>query len=104
MAVLIRLVPRWWGKKKDEERIIRRFVPEGSRMGKDGLYPQKYTLGEIRQKYQEVYSRELNGLRLVWWLLRSHKVSYYAFYRFHRVSELRGEDTLFGISVWIDAY
>lgn len=68
-------------------------------MQDDGLYPERYTLAEVRRKLEEHFGRKVGGLGLIWWLASPHQVSYWQVYRFRRLGG-SGEKTVFGIHSW----
>ena len=99
MSFLVNLLPKRRRKQAEESRLMALFVSGESKIGGDGLYPERYTLAEIKQKLEDAFSKKMGSIALFWWLWREHKVSYWQVYKFRKLSG-SGDNAVFGVTSW----
>lgn len=98
----MRLVDQGRARDVKEAKLIGLFVegepPDGSR----GVYPERFTLRQIKERLQGAgVIKDPNSLvgrpRLCWELFRCHEVGYWKGYFFKRVGPRQGDDTVYMI-------
>jgi hypothetical protein len=87
-------------KKGEEEAKLTAFfgslIPEGEKYGKDGYFPQRYTVRAIEAKLKEL-GIDPGLLGIYVWLARPHKTNYWQAWTFGRVGPRKGKNTLLAL-------
>ncbi len=93
--------PRQDARWEKNFELMRLFVPEGSVKEQYGLFPQRYTLEEIKETLVEYHGRRLSNLKLRLFLLFPHNTNHYLTFRFKRVPGTGAEGkTLYAVYSW----